>query len=179
MSFEQTEFKDSMHIVKNLEMLPHDVQRHIQAAEGYLELGMFMDANEEFEKISPDLHHLPEILPVSLGIYCALKKWELMRVVAKKLTDHNPDEAQWSISLAYATRRAESIEAAKIILLEAVEQHPKEPMLHYNLACYECVMGEVEVGKARLRRALALEPKMRVMALEDEDLQAVWEELKE
>ena len=67
--------------------------------------------------------------------------------MAKCLLNHDPAEVQWSISLAYATRRAESIEAAKVILLEAVERHPKEPILHYNLTCYECQLGEVEVAK--------------------------------
>ncbi len=74
-------------------------------------------------------------------------------------------------------RRAESIEAAKLILLEAVERHPKEPMLHYNLAWYEAVMGQVEVAKARLRHAFELEPRCRLMALEDEDLRAAWDSL--
>ena len=50
-------------------------------------------------------------------------------------------------------------------------------MLHYNLACYECQLGEVEVAKARLRHAFKLEPRMRLMALDDEDLQAVWDSL--
>ena len=114
---------------------------------------------------------------VRVEIYSGLKKWELLRTVAKKLADHDPDEVQWPISLAYATRRTESIEAAKLILLEAVERHPKEPMIHYNLACYECVMGEVEVAKARLKHMLKIEPRMRMMALEDEDLRGVWDSL--
>jgi len=102
-----------------------------------------------------------------------------MRTVAKKLADNNPEEVQWSISLAYATSRAESIDAAKVILLEAVERHPDEPMLHYNLACYECVLGDVEVAKFRLQHAFRLEPRLRLTALEDEDLGAVWESLRD
>jgi hypothetical protein len=155
---------------------PED-QRHLTAAQGYAELQMFLDANEELEKIDADVRHVPEVLAVRVEIYTGLKKWELLRTVAKKLADHDPDEPQWPISLAYATRRAESIEAAKLILLEAVERHPKEPMIHYNLACYDSVMGEVEVAKARLRHAFQLEPRCRLMALEDEDLRAVWDSL--
>lgn len=136
---------------------------------------MFLDANAELEEIEPDHRHFPEVLAVQLGIYTGLKKWELMQVVAKSLVNHDPGEVQWSISLAYATSRAESIEAAKVILLEAVERHSTEPMLHYNLACYECQLGDVEVAKARLRHAFKLEPRMRVMQFEDEDLQAVWD----
>jgi len=48
---------------------------------------------------------------------------ELMEAVAKKLTHYDPDNAQWWISWAFATRRADSIEAARRILLKAVEQH--------------------------------------------------------
>lgn len=74
------------------------------------------------------------------------------------------------VSLVFATRRAESIEAAKRILLEAVEQHPDCALMHYNLACYECQLGELEVAIARLEHALKLDPGMRLMALDDEDL---------
>ena len=52
--------------------------RHLQAAEGYVELGMFLDANAELEEIDPDLRAAPEVLAVRLGIYTGLKRWELM-----------------------------------------------------------------------------------------------------
>ena len=74
-----------------------------------------------------------------------------MRTVAGRLAAHDPDNAQWSISLAYATRRAQSIEAAKPILLEAVERHPKGPILHYNLACSECQLGEFGCSQGAAR----------------------------
>ena len=90
---------------------------------------------------------------------------------------HDPADAQWAISLAYATRRAQSIEAAKCILLEAVERLPDEPILHFNLACYECQLGELEVAKARLAHAFKLEPKCRLMALDDDDLAPLWDSL--
>lgn len=40
-------------------------------------------------------------------------------------------------------------------------------MLHYNLACYESQLGDVEDAKARLQHALNLECRMRLMALDD------------
>ena len=154
-----------------------DDQRHLTAAEGYAELGMYLDANAELEAIDAEVRHVAEVLTVRVGIYAGLEKWELMQTVAGRLAAHDPDNVQWPISLAYATRRAEFIEAAKIILLKAVERHPKEPLLHYNLACYERVMGEVEVAKARLKHVFKMSPGGRLMALEDEDLRAVWDSL--
>ena len=157
--------------------LTADDQRHLTAAEGYAALGMYLDANAELEEIDPEVRQVAEVLTVRLKIYRGLEKWELMQTVAGRLAAHDPDNAQWLISLAYATRRAESIEAARSILLEAVERLPDEPILHYNLACYECVMGEVEVAKARLKHVFKMSPRVRLMALEDENLRGVWDSL--
>jgi lipopolysaccharide biosynthesis regulator YciM len=60
-------------------------QRHWQAAVGYVELGMFQDANDQLEKIDPFNRAAPEVLAVRLAIYHGLKKWELMREVARRL----------------------------------------------------------------------------------------------
>ena len=99
--------------------------------------------------------------------------------IHKTLAPDDPKNPQWAISLAYATRRAESIEAAKRNLLEAVEQHTKDALMHYNLACYECQLGDLEVGKARLKHALKIDPGMRLMALDDDDLKPLWDEIAE
>src|SRR6266850_1500379 len=93
-------------------------QQHLQAAEGFLTLGMYEDANAELEEIDPFCKVLPEVLEVRLEIYGRTKKWDLMQVVAKRLAEYDPDNPQWVILLAYATRRAESIEAAKTILVD-------------------------------------------------------------
>jgi predicted Zn-dependent protease len=154
-------------------LLPDD-RRHLTAAEGYAALGMYLDANAELEEIDAEVRHVAEVLTVRLEIYLGLEKWELMQTVADRLAAHDPDNVQWSISLAFATRRAQSIEAAKLILLEAVESHPKEPILHYNLACYECQLGDIEVAKARLAHACKLSEKCRLMALDDADLEPLW-----
>ena len=157
--------------------LEPDDQRHLAAAEGFAELGMYLDANAELEEIDAEVRHVAEVLTVRVSIYAGLEKWELMGTVAGRLAAHDPADAQWAISLAYATRRAQSIEAAKCILLEAVERLPEEPILHYNLACYECQLGELEVAKARLAHAFELEPKCRLMALDDGDLAPLWDSL--
>lgn len=47
--------------------------------------------------------------------------------------------------------------------------------IHYNLACYECQLGNLDEAKGRLKQAFELEPELKVQALDDEDLHAVWE----
>ncbi len=94
-------------------------QQYWQAAVGYVELGMFQDANDQLEKIDPFNRAAPEVLAVRLAIYRGLKKWELMQQIAKRLKEFEPDNVQWTVSLAYATRRAYSIDVAMEILLDA------------------------------------------------------------
>ncbi len=138
---------------------------------------MFSDANEELEEIDAESRHLPEVLAIRLHIYRTLEKWELMQTVAKRLVLDDPDNVQWTASWAEATRRADSIDAARLILLNAVEEQPSSAVLQYNLACYESLLGDAEVAKARLQHAFKLDPSLRMKALEDEDLRAVWEAL--
>jgi len=106
-----------------------------------------------------------------------LKKWELMQEVAKRLAEFQPHDIQWTISLAYATRRAESIEAAKEILMQALQRHPDEAMVHFNLGCYASQLGDLTLAKAHLNRAFVIEPKCRLMALSDPDLEPLWGQL--
>ena len=136
---------------------PDDAQ-HLRAAEGYLTLGMHLDANAQLEEIDPEVRHVPEVLVVRMELYKAMERWELMRTVARKLAQYDPNDVQWTVSWAYATRRAECIEAARAILMEAVERQPNVAIFHYNLACYKCQIGQLEVAKARLGHAFKLDP---------------------
>jgi tetratricopeptide (TPR) repeat protein len=155
---------------------PED-QQHLTAAHGYIELKMYLDANDELEKIDPDVRHLPEVLSARLGIYSGLEKWGLMQAVAKKLTRYEPDNVRWWFSWAYATRQAESVAAARLVLLQAIETHATESAVHYNLACYECLGGDLGKAKAYLATAFKLDPGCRIKALDDEDLRALWDSI--
>src|SRR5215216_6321933 len=91
-------------------------QQYWQAATGYVELGMFLEADAELDKIDPFNRAAPEVLALRIAIYRGLKTWELMQEIARRLADFQPEDVQWTISLAYATRRVDSIHAAKEIL---------------------------------------------------------------
>ena len=53
-------------------LLPDD-QRHLTAAEGYAELGMYLDANAELEEIDAEVRHVAEVLTVRVSIYAGLE----------------------------------------------------------------------------------------------------------
>jgi len=152
---------------------PED-QKHLTAAQGYVELGMFLDADDELEKIDPYRRHFPEVLPVRVGIYHGLEKWELMEVVARKWVAYEGTNPESWISWAYATRRTGSIDGAMEILQRAERRNPEAAIIHYNLGCYACQKGNVAAAKDHLKRAFGIEPTLRLMAMDEEDLKPLW-----
>ena len=139
---------------------------------------MFLDADTELDKVDPFNRAAPEILALRIEIYQGLEKWELMAELSKRLMEFQSDDPQWPVSFAYATRRANSIEAAKEILLNAEQKFPKEAVIKYNLGCYECRLGEIENATNYLKKAFEIDPSWRMQALEDEDLKPLWDSLQ-
>ncbi len=153
-------------------------QRHCEAALGYAELGMFEDANEEIERIDPFNRATPEVLAVRVAVYHGLKSWDALQVVASRLAEYEPTNVQWTVSLAYATRRTVSIGAARNILLAAQTRFPDEAIIPFNLACYYCQLGDLDTAKGYLRQAFESDSGWRLTALEDQDLEPLWSTLR-
>jgi Flp pilus assembly protein TadD len=149
-------------------------QRHVLAASGYRELGMFKDAAQALEAIEPEDRTRKEVLGARVDLYMAIKEWNLAAAIAGHLIEVEPENAGWWINLAYATRRGESIQQAETLLRRALELHPNNAIIAFNLACYTCVTGRAEEAKAFLRRAIELDDGIRELALHDEDLRPLW-----
>jgi tetratricopeptide (TPR) repeat protein len=149
-------------------------RQHLKAAHGYIELGMFEDANAELEEIDPYCRALPEVLNARLGVYHGLQKWEAMAEIAHRLVEWNPSEAGYFVDLAYATRRAQSLVDAHAILLRGEKLHPTDGTIQFNLACYEAQLGNVDSAKRHLVEAINADAKFKSMALDDPDLEPIW-----
>src|SRR5215475_10703244 len=140
---------------------------------------MLLEANAELDEIDPFNRAASEVLALRIAIYRGLEKWELMQEIAKRLADFQPDDIQWTISLAYATRRADSIEAAKDVLLNAAAKFPQEAVIKYNLACYFCQTGDIKTARDYLKKTFEIDLNWRIPALEDDDLKPLWKSLSE
>jgi tetratricopeptide (TPR) repeat protein len=151
-----------------------EIQSHLRAAIGYLELGMYVEALDELESIQPEERNSSAVLGLRLEIYRAAKNWKMMEVVARELWKRHPDEPDYWTNFAWAVRRSDSIEAARDILLEAVERFPGDAMTHFNLGCYDCQLSDIEQAKTRVGKAIELDAKFKLLALDDPDLELIW-----
>ena len=72
--------------------------------------------------------------------------------------------------MSLATRRANDLNAARDILVASLSKFPREAIIYYNLACYDCQLGQIDSAKQYLKQAFRIDPNWRLQALEDEDL---------
>jgi tetratricopeptide (TPR) repeat protein len=164
--------------IKSLE--PPDIH-HLLAAQGWLGLGNFLEADEELDKITPQLRDHAAVLSVRYDVYAKAKKWDAADEIAGRLVKLMPDQPSAWICLAYATRRkaGSGIPDAKQILTEAEIKFPGEYLIRYNLACYECQLGNLKEAMKWLEKAIDVGGKkdVRTMALDDPDLKPLWREI--
>jgi tetratricopeptide (TPR) repeat protein len=62
------------------------------------------------------------------------------------------------------------------VFLEALERHPGNSNVLYNLACFESLAGRPDDALAHLSEAIELDPRMREWARTDEDFAAIRED---
>lgn len=154
-------------------MLP-STKRHLSHCQGYLDLGMVDSAHDELEKIQLDDRLEKEVLSARIQVYIKAKYWDLVASIAKTLATQHPDEPEWYLYWAYGARRANSLDQAKGILLEALKRFPDNATILYNLGCYACVDESYDIASALVKRAIELDKDFQALAIADEDLAKLW-----
>jgi Flp pilus assembly protein TadD len=139
---------------------------------------MVNEAADELEAIDRDIRLSVEVLRVRVDLHMAAKQWNLVIAVAKPVCEASPkDEGAW-IAWAYALREMQRVKEAQEVLLQAEPLHGNTcGVLHYNLACYACLLGNMQEARRRLSIAYKFDEHWSVSALDDEDLRALWDDI--
>jgi tetratricopeptide (TPR) repeat protein len=153
--------------------------RRLLAAEGYIDLGMFSEASVELHALDPGCFALEETLLLQLCVYAGLHKWKEAHDLATALAKQDPANPQWAIWSASAACRLQSVEVAKGILLRALDTHPDNANIHYNLSCYETRLHDFHKAQRHLARAIQLDPRFKLVAMDDADLEPLWMKVTE
>jgi tetratricopeptide (TPR) repeat protein len=153
---------------------------HLLAAQGWLELGDYIEANDELEEITPELRAHPAVLNVQWGVYAAAKKWDAALDIATAIIQLDPEGPLGWVQRSYALHELKRTAEARDNLLCVVNKFERDDIIHYNLACYECQLGRLAQAKHWLQMAFELgDPiKMKLKALDDPDLEPLWRELR-
>jgi len=160
---------------------PHQLEPkvHWSRVTGYMQLGIIEEALIELAMLPDDDQWGKKKRAMRLEIFQQQKKWQEMAEVAHGLRMEFPEDVQWWIADAFATRRSQSIEQAREILLEGLVCHYEDATIRFNLACYACQLGSLGECMDFLKEAVKRDKRFKVMAMEDEDLKDVRDALRQ
>ena len=150
-----------------------DIQRILLAAQGYCELGMFDDALAELKTLPEEAQGDVPAVEMRLAIQMQAKRWKEALKVAEKLCAMKPDASAGFIHAAFCLHELGRTADARDKLLTGPPALHKEATFHYNLACYECMLGNLELARMHLEKSIELDKKFKDFSKTDPDLAAL------
>jgi Flp pilus assembly protein TadD len=145
-------------------------QRILSAVEGFADLGLMDMAHEELATLSPADRDRPEVYELRLCLYIRERRWEEAISMGLPLCRSLPERTAFFIHTAYALHEARRTVEARELLSTGPPALHKDPLYHYNMACYLAVLGDLRAAGPLLRQALEMDGKLRSHALTDPDL---------
>ncbi len=142
----------------------------MSAAQGYSELGMHREALAELNALDESAQEQPEILEMRLLILMHAKKWKEALAISRRLCKSAPESHAGFVHAAFCLHELGKTDEAKTVLLGGPASLSNEPTYHYNLACYECALGNLEAARAHLDVSFSMDKKFREFARTDPDL---------
>lgn len=159
-------------------------ERSLLAAQGYLELGMVEEALAELVDVptyaisDPDAAPDPYLIELRLHILMKGERWSDALSSAKELLLLDSAALPAYIHGAFALHELGRTTEARDLLLRGPEVLGMDPTYHYNIGCYEAVLGNIESAKRSLEKCFALDETYRDFAKQDSDLETIRSELE-
>ena len=136
----------------------------LQAAIGYLELGMDEDALRELERLSPAAADSLEGLEMRCVLLQRLGRWKEAAAMYGRLSQLEPANIDRYIARGCCLFELGCIEECRDALLEAPPTAREHALWNFHLACYEAHLGRTDEARRLAFRSLQLDPRLAVMA---------------
>ncbi len=143
--------------------------RRLLAAEGYLELGMADHALAELNAIA-DVGQ-DEYVVHALRAECHRARHDWAAALAEFEACHaeRPQAIDALMGLAWCYKRLDRLPQAIAAMHAALEHHPEEAVLMYNLSCYYTLAGNKAQALSWLGRALRKDKQYRQLIPKETD----------
>lgn len=151
----------------------HGHERSLLAAQGYAELSMYDDALAELDSLPAEALKTAEALELRTVILMQAKRWQEALAVGRELCLTEPKKSGGFIHTAFCLHELGRTIEARDCLLDGPPSLHSEATFHYNLACYECALGHLDLARLHLDKSFAMDKKMRDLAKRDPDLAAL------
>ena len=153
---------------------PPETCKLLQAAEGYVYLGLYRDALREIDQIPEEEQDDCDVMIARVRVLLHLHRWrKAARLSARGEALHNSED-EFTVQRAFALHQLDMGEEAARVLLEAPEWLRRTGILHYNLACYEARWGNLSVARQCVQAAIQINSAIKKNARADPDLADLW-----
>lgn len=149
------------------------MERSLLAAQGYIELEMADEALRELDAIPAEHQKSEEVLQMRLFVFMRSRKWDEALAVCRELRKESPDCTTGYIHGAFCLHEMGRTQEAKELLLQGPQVLRNEPTYHYNLGCYDAVLGNLQEATRHLETSFRMDKKFREIAKYDPDLKPV------
>ena len=153
------------------------MDRILQAAEGYGELGMFEEALAELLSLPDAQQHDLRVTQARLFLLLQFKQFQSALLVSQQLCESHPNLPVGYIHAAFCLHELGQTLEARETLIAGPQSLLEEATYYYNLACYNAVLGEMQQARAYLKTSFKMNKKFREIAEHDPDLSAIWQEV--
>jgi tetratricopeptide (TPR) repeat protein len=149
-------------------------QKPLLAADGYLYLGMPVQALKELESIDDSFQHASPVLRARVRVLLHLKRWDQANSLSQAGNSLYPEENEFTVQRAFALHQLKKGGDAVQVLLSAPEWIRRTGILHYNLACYEAQLGDLATARQCIEAAIEINSSFKKNARTDPDLARLW-----
>ncbi len=149
------------------------VMRTLQAASGWLELGLADEALLELETLPSDFRVRREVLELKLAAQMVSQAWNPASDTARLLCLKAADEPLFFLRAAFCLHETGDTLAACNWLLRGPKTLFEMAVFHYNLACYLWTLGEANRARSHLKQAITMDQSFLEAARDDRDLAGI------
>jgi predicted Zn-dependent protease len=148
-------------------------KRLLVAAQGYSELGLPDLALGELDLLPEEIQKSAVGVESRLSVLMQAKRWKTALTLGRELCRLVPDKSVGFIHAAFCLHELGQSREALDLLASGPPSLRSEPTYHYNLACYEAALGNLEQARAHLQVSFAMDKKLKDYARTDPDLRAL------
>lgn len=153
------------------------IDRILQVAEGYGELGMFEEALAELEAVPSAQQRELRISQARMFLLLQFKQFRSALEVSRQLCEDYREQPVGFIHAAFCLHELGQTAEARDLLISGPQALLEEATYYYNLACYNAVLGETQQALAYLRTSFKMNKKFREIAEHDPDLSTILQEV--
>lgn len=155
-----------------------EAERRIIAAQGYVELGLFHEANEELSPLPVEAHGRVDVIEITLLCLMGEHRWAEALAVATKLCLQEPEEPGGFIHSAFCLHELGQTAEALDILSRGPATLRAKAVYYYNMGCYHACLGHSDKSLSYLERAFEMDGSLRLDARKDHDLDSLRAQLE-